>query len=290
MPGYAPEANCDYKKAPFFNVLAAFWIQFMTHDWFSHLEEGHNQAELMAMGCATQRADNGVRPLTPEEVQALGCRPEDRIDTSYVAEDSAPTTFTYKGREYLSRAHKTTRNTVTAWWDASQICGYDEISRRRVKRDPQDPAKLQLVPVSTRTQETLGYLPVLQPSDPMHPQWMGQEAVAFPDNWTVGLSFYHNVFAREHNLFVDTFRQQAAATPEADSGLRNPARPQAIIRYQEVTTDELFEVVRLVIAAEIAKIHTTEWTTQLLYDEPLFLGMNANWHGLLTHKSWWRRL
>jgi hypothetical protein len=281
LPGYAPEANCDYKKAPFFNVLAAFWIQFMTHDWFSHLEEGHNQAELMAMGCATQRADNGARPLTPEEVQALGCRPEDRIDTSYVAEDSVPTTFTYKGREYLSRAHKTTRNTVTAWWDASQIYGYDEISRRRVKRDPQDPAKLQLVPVSTRTQETLGYLPVLQPSDPMHPQWMGQEAVAFPDNWTVGLSFYHNVFAREHNLFVDTFRQQAAATPEADSGLRNPARPQAIIRYQEVTADELFEVARLVIAAEIAKIHTTEWTTQLLYDEPLFLGMNANWHGLL---------
>ena len=28
-PGYAKDANCDYKKAPFFNVLAAFWIQFM---------------------------------------------------------------------------------------------------------------------------------------------------------------------------------------------------------------------------------------------------------------------
>ena len=41
-PGYAKDANCDYKKAPFFNVLAAFWIQFMTHDWFSHMEEGHN--------------------------------------------------------------------------------------------------------------------------------------------------------------------------------------------------------------------------------------------------------
>ncbi|HSR41985.1 MAG TPA: peroxidase family protein, partial [Longimicrobiales bacterium] len=30
-----PDASCDYHKAPFFNVLAAFWIQFMTHDWFS---------------------------------------------------------------------------------------------------------------------------------------------------------------------------------------------------------------------------------------------------------------
>ncbi len=35
-PDYSPDANCDYLKAPFFNVLAAFWIQFMTHDWFSH--------------------------------------------------------------------------------------------------------------------------------------------------------------------------------------------------------------------------------------------------------------
>src|SRR5207302_1825436 len=36
------DANCDYQKAPFFNVLAAYWIQFMTHDWFSHMDEGHN--------------------------------------------------------------------------------------------------------------------------------------------------------------------------------------------------------------------------------------------------------
>jgi len=33
----------------------------------------------------------------------------------------------------------------TAWWTLSQIYGSDEISRRRVKRDPQDRAKLLLV-------------------------------------------------------------------------------------------------------------------------------------------------
>src|SRR5262249_60774508 len=37
---------------------------------------------------------------------------------------------------------------------------------------------------------------------------------------------------------------------------------------------------RLVVAAEIAKIHTIEWTTQLLYDEPLYAGMNGNWSGV----------
>ena len=54
-----------------------------------------------------------------------------------------------------------------------------------------------------------------------------------------------------------------------------------MIRYRDVTPDELFEIARLVVAAEIAKIHTTEWTPQLLYDEPLYLGMNGNWNGLL---------
>jgi hypothetical protein len=72
----------------------------------------------------------------------------------------------------------------------------------------------------------------------------------------------------------------AKETPDADSGLRNPDKPNDVITYKQVTPDELFEIARLVIAAEIAKIHTIEWTTQLLYDEPLYAGMNANWSGL----------
>jgi hypothetical protein len=270
LPGESVDANCDYTKAPFFNVLAAYWIQFMTHDWFSHLDEGHNAPEMMPVGCDSPAA------------VALGCRPGDRMDRAYIAEDADPATFTHGGKTYLSRAYKTTRNTVTAWWDASQIYGYDERSRQRVKRDPNDRARLHLLPVGSRAGagERQGYLPVLEASDPMNPQWVGQEATAFPDNWTIGLSFYHNVFAREHNLFVDAFRKQAAAKPGDDSGLRNPARPDAVIACKDVTADELFEAGRLVVSAMIAKIHTTEWTPQLLYDEPLFIGMNANWNGL----------
>jgi len=279
LPGNSPQASCDYKKAPFFNVLAAFWIQFMTHDWFSHLDEGHNDTQLMSTGCAAQ-LDGGVeKPLTPEQVKQLNCRPEDRIDKGYVAAGAQPATFSYGGKDYLSRAPKTTENKNTAWWDASQLYGFDDISRRRVKRDPKDPAKLLLL--TERAGDAGGYLPVLQASDPMNPQWAGQEATAFPDNWSIGMSFYHNVFAREHNLFVDAFRKQTAATPDQDSGLRNPANPDRVIRYKDVSADELFEAARLVVSAQIAKIHTTEWTPQLLYDEPLDLGMNANWYGLL---------
>jgi len=111
----------------------------------------------------------------------------------------------------------------------------------------------------------------------MNPLWEGQEATAFPDNWSIGLSFFHNVFAREHNTFVDYFRSQ---DPKEDSGLRRPDKPKDVVPFAEVTPRELFEIARLVVSAEIAKIHTIEWTTQLLYDEALHRGMNANWSGL----------
>jgi len=272
LPGNSADANCDYKKAPFFNVLAAYWIQFMTHDWFSHMEEGHNAEGYESTGCVSERVNNVETPLTPERVKELGCRPEDRVDQTYTLLNSPPATFSANNRTYLSRAPKTFANNNTAWWDASQLYGYDETSRRRVKRDPKDPARLLMED---------GYLPVFQPGDPIQPQWAGQEAAAFPDNWTIGLSFLHNLFAREHNSFVDEFRRVAAQSPDADCGLRNPSAAAKVIRYRDVTPDELFEVARLVVAAEIAKIHTIEWTPQLLYNEPLYKAMNANWNGLL---------
>lgn len=295
-PCYTPDPNFGYKQAPFFNVLAAFWIQFMTHDWFSHLKEGHNddRKEPMSVGCKT------------EDASELGCRPHDRIDPAYVAEDKDPEIFKVKDKdekekEYLTRAYKTTKNTVTAWWDASQIYGYDEPSLIRVKRDPKDEAKLQMEKPKVKRPgggEKQGYLPEFEPCDeisrksrdPINSEWCGQEATAFPDNWSVGLSFFHNVFAREHNEFVRKFRDYKRDKPKEDSGLQRPKKWEANnptsyegIPYEEVTGEELFQIARLVVSAEIAKIHTIEWTTQLLYNEPLYQGMNANWDGLF-HK------
>jgi hypothetical protein len=273
------DSNCDYQKAPFFNVLAAYWIQFMTHDWFSHMEEGHNAPAYMDVGCRQQLVNNVETPLTPEQVTQLGCRPADRADKTLVLKDSPPDTFKSGDKDYLTRAPETFSNNNTAWWDGSQMYGYDETSRKRVKRDPTDTAKLLLEPVSGASGP--GYLPVLKDGDPFQPQWAGQESVGFPDNWSIGLSFYHNLFAREHNSFVQEFRSEATRNPNGDSGLRNPSDPKKEIRNKDVTPDELFDVARLVVTAEIAKIHTIEWTPQLLYDEPLYQGMNGNWNGLL---------
>ncbi len=257
------KSACDYQEAPFFNVLAAFWIQFMTHDWFSHTQEGRNKPGLVEVGCES-------------DAESLGCRPGDRREAILVADDSIPESFSHKDNAYLKRAHKTTENTVTAWWDASQIYGYDEISSKRVLRDKGDPAKLL---------QPDGYLPLISACEPecsIQPQWQGQEIAAFPDNWNIGLSFYHNLFVREHNSIVGEFRRMQQETPDRDSGLRHPDDPQKSISYAEVSDEEIFQVARLVVAAEIAKIHTIEWTTQLLYDEPLYLGMNSNWFGLFN--------
>jgi hypothetical protein len=274
----SPSANCDYQKASFFNVLAAYWIQFMTHDWFSHMEEGHNATAYIDTGCTTQFVNGVATPITPADAERLGCRPGDRVDRTLVADDSPPESFTVGGKKYLARAPKTFANTNTAWWDASQLYGYDETSKKRAKRDPKDPALLLLEPVAGISG---GYLPVMGAGDPIQPQWAGQEAAGFPDNWTIGMSFFHNLFAREHNSFVAEFRRQAAEQPNEDSGLRNPSTPARIIANKDVTPEELFTAARLVVSATIAKIHTTEWTPQLLYDEPLYKAMNANWNGLL---------
>ena len=156
---------------------------------------------------------------------------------------------------------------------------------------PSISAKLEMLPVrSGGGGDQFGYLPVFRSPcapgaspgscDQIQPEWSGQEAVAFPDNWSLGLSFFHNLFVREHNIIVDRLRAVARETPNLDSGLRNPERPLQVITYGQITDSELFEIARLIVCAEIAKIHTIEWTPQLLYDEPLNVGMNSNWSGL----------
>lgn len=291
LPSNDVTAQCDYQKAPFFNVLAAYWIQFMTHDWFSHLDEGRNdESRRISMGCQSTGVGEAKRPLTPAEVAELGCNPAAEEFGARFDQTSPPGSF--DGGSRLRRAYKTTANTVTAWWDASQIYGYDAVSRARVRRDPEDPAKLMMRSVALRSDQgdAAGYLPVMVAEcaaadtsctpAPMNPKWSGQEATAFPENWSIGMSFYHNLFAREHNSFVTAFRNEARRHPRRDSGLRRPDAPLAPVAYRDVTDEEVFEIGRLVVAAMIAKIHTIEWTPQLLYDEPLYTAMNSNWYGL----------
>ena len=261
------EAEDDYQKADTLNVLAAFWIQFQTHDWFSHLEEGRNAPGLMPTGCEAKSAD---------------CRPDDRIDRCALRRRRTRRRFDDR------RARPPGARPPDEPQHRHRLVGRVAALRLRRafarSREARSAATRRSCCSCPPPGDPRGYLPLLGARDPMNPAWAGQEATAFPDNWNVGLSFFHNVFAREHNAFVDAFRAQADGSPEADCGLRDPDRPGAVVRYRDVTAEQLFEVARLVVAAEIAKIHTIEWTTQLLYDEPLYLALHANWDGLFERE------
>ena len=174
LPNDSPDANCDYQKAPFFNVLAAYWIQFMTHDWFSHMEEGHNAPEMMEVGCTTQMVNGVATPLTPDDVQKLGCRPADRVDKTYVLQDSAPDQFTSGGRTYWCARPRRSPITTRHGGTLRSFTVSTMMSVKRVKRDPKDPAKMLLEPVSGVGG---GYLPVLSAGDPA-PTAVGRAGVS----------------------------------------------------------------------------------------------------------------
>lgn len=84
------------------------------------------------------------------------------------------------------------------------------------------------------------------------------DQTGFNKNWWVGLAVLHNLFAREHNAIVAMLR---AAHPELDE-------------------QGLYDRARLINAAQIAKIHTIEWTPATLPNPTVTAGLYSNWYGL----------
>jgi hypothetical protein len=127
------------------------------------------------------------------------------------------------------------RNTETHWWDASQLYGDVVTKTKKLREGP----KIRL---------ENGYLP----QDVDH-----FEITGFNQNWWLGLSAMHLLFAREHNVICDELRAA----------------------YRDWSDERIFQTARLIVAALIAKIHTIEWTPAILGTKALEVGMNTNWHG-----------
>ncbi|KAH7846780.1 hypothetical protein Vadar_018062 [Vaccinium darrowii] len=81
-------------------------------------------------------------------------------------------------------------------------------------------------------------------------------------NGWAGLSTLQALFVQEHNAVCDMLKKE----------------------YPELEDEELYRHARLVTAAVIAKIHTIDWTVELLKTDTLLAGMRANWYGLLGKK------
>lgn len=150
-------------------------------------------------------------------------------------------------------------NSETHWWDGSQIYGSSLKRQRLVRTDPEtglflDDGKLGL---SKR-----GNLPICPPDqdtgDASGGKFAGQELAGVNGNWWIGLSVLQTLFAREHNAIVDRLR--------AD--------------YPTATGEWLFQKARLVNAALMAKIHTTEWTPALMNSPTGRFIMRINWWGI----------
>jgi hypothetical protein len=80
--------------------------------------------------------------------------------------------------------------------------------------------------------------------------------------WWTGLGMLATVFVREHNAVCDRLK--------AD--------------YPHWDDEELFQRARLVVAALLAKIHTTEWTPAIISHPTTVFALRANWFGVAGEK------
>jgi Animal haem peroxidase len=140
----------------------------------------------------------------------------------------------------------------THWWDGSQIYG-------------DTPDKVDKLRSHIDGKIEIGDDGLL-PFDPES----GLDMTGFNDNWWVGLSLLHTLFVKEHNDVCDRLKKE----------------------YPDWTDDNLYDHARLINAALMAKIHTTEWTPGILSHPALQIGMDANWWGMLGQhvKNLWGRV
>ena len=205
------------------NLLAAAWIQFQVHDWFNH----HPGPDEDRIDVPMPKASGFVN------------------DTM-----SVPRTPVKHWVQTPSGLVPAYENTVTHWWDASQLYGSDAATLNSL-REPDTPY------LKTVDHNGATLLPVNDSRI---------DLTGFNRNWWVGLSLFHTLFTREHNAICDHLKEHY---PGWDNG-------------------QIFHTARLINAAVMAKIHTIQWTTALLDNSKLYLAMRANWSGLLGGQ--WRKV
>jgi hypothetical protein len=166
------------QEVPFLNMFAATWIQFMSHDWFSHgsieREGTHANEELIRIPLA---ADDPFRQEGMTEFLAR--------KTETRAPDAGRVPSYY--------------NENTHWWDLSQLYGTSKAVADSLRVSDGGVLKAELALPD-------GYLPVKD----------GLEQGGFTRNWWSGLSLMHSIFAREHNAIVAKLRAAHPEMQEED--------------------------------------------------------------------------
>ena len=235
-------ARKHFVEAGKLNVLAAAWIQFMVHDWFSH--------------------GSTPGPEAPDQI-AIPLEPSDEWAKKY-RHMRVPRAMSDPGRPPHSEPlGPTFPNVVTHWWDASQIYGSDQQTLKLIRSGPES---LTVAPGGKIMMDSRNLLP-LDPHKP-YDRYHRADLTGFNENWWVGLSLMHTLFALEHNRICE----HLAAT------------------HPHWTDEEIFAHARLINAAVLAKIHTVEWTPAILDHPTIHVGMRGIWSGLRQERGIYRFL
>ncbi|MFH8983174.1 peroxidase family protein [Streptomyces varsoviensis] len=208
----------EFRPASSLNILAAAWIQFQVHDWVNHRR----------YPAGGRNVEVALPPGSPEWHNTPGGPPENvmRFAENMGVEqpgNQPPILFS---------------NTASHWWDGSEVYGENEETARSM-RDADGGATLRLEE---------GHLPIGHDGIPL---------TGFSENWWLGLSMMHTLFAREHNAVCGALRHA----------------------YPTMSEERIYQTARLVVSALIAKIHTIEWTPAILATEALDIGLHTNWEG-----------
>ncbi|RSO06768.1 peroxidase [Streptomyces sp. WAC 05379] len=217
----------SFLPATSLNVLAAAWIQFQVHDWVNHRRHKPGERSVEV-------------PLPP------GSGPWH--NTPGGPDENVMRFAENEGIEVPGRPPLLFGNTASHWWDGSEVYGGDERTARFL-READGRAELRLED---------GHLPAGGNG--------GIPLTGFSDNWWMGLSAMHTLFAREHNAVCAALRAE----------------------YPAMGEERIYQTARLVVSALIAKIHTVEWTPAILATEAIDVALHTNWQG--PPRKWLDRL
>jgi hypothetical protein len=158
--------------------------------------------------------------------------------------------------DHLARGLPAYDNTETHWWDASQIYSSSAGRQQLLRERGGQGCRLRFErPNGLNGEEMLPEDPATRSADGPRE---GVDLTGFNDNYWLGLSLLHHLFAKEHNAICAALEQE----------------------YPHLDDEDIFQKARLIAAALQAKIHTVEWSTAILAHPALQIGFDTYWSGI----------
>lgn len=173
-----------FKPATSLNLLAAAWIQFQTHDWFNH---ENVSAMIFSISLATINGTHKIPTKSEGDSYDIPLPARDKWPGGHMKLPKTTPDDVLDPSDVVCPGYK---NTLTAWWDGSQIYGSSEEVTKKLRGQNPD-GKLTLIPIG----DGVGfYLPRNSENEP---------ETGFSNNWWTGMEMLHTLFAMEHNAICD---------------------------------------------------------------------------------------